>query len=169
MDPIKPSRCHALQFIACPQLILPVDVDATADLAWPPQGEVVSGDWITGLELSVLLLLAAAEPATGDFDMANVNANATRRRIPRACLRPRPGGPAAPVSCNLPCLWSWPASEPGKSFPSSPLETTKTLISLEPSSWWRTRAILGGGRVARAGSGGKGKLLRARPHSPLPL
>ena len=36
MDPIKPSRCHALQFIACPQLILPVDVDARADLAWPP-------------------------------------------------------------------------------------------------------------------------------------
>jgi hypothetical protein len=97
MDPIKPSRCHALQFIACPQLILPVDVDATADLAWAPQGEVVSGDWITGLELSVLLL-AAAEPATGDFDMAYVNANATGRRIPslrkrcrKACRVPRAG------------------------------------------------------------------------------
>ena len=33
----------------------------------------------------------------------------------------------------------------------------------------RTRAILGAGGVARAGSGGKGKRLRARPRSPLPL
>ena len=90
----------------------------------------------------------------------------------RARLRPWPGGPAAPVGCNLPCLWSWPASEPGfpepkMPSPPGPLETTKTLISLEPSSWRRTQAILGGGGVARAGSGGKGKLLRARPRSPL--
>ena len=91
-----------------------------------------------------------------------------------ARLRPWPGGPAAPVGCNLPCLWSWPASEPSfpepkTSSPPSPLETTKTLVSLEPSSWRRTQAILGGGGVARAGSGGKGKLLRTRPRSPLPL
>jgi len=92
----------------------------------------------------------------------------------RARLRPWPEGPAAPVGCNLPCLWSWPASEPGfpeqkMPSPPGPLETTKTLISLEPSSWRHTQAILGGGGVARAGSGGKGKLLRARPRSPLPL
>ena len=55
------SRCHALQFIACPQPILPVDVDARADLAWPPlplesrEDEVVSGDWITGLELPAVI------------------------------------------------------------------------------------------------------------------
>ena len=91
-----------------------------------------------------------------------------------ARLRPWPGGPAAPVGCNLPCLWSWPASEPGFPEPKTPslpgpLETTKTLVSLEPSSWRRTQAILGGGGVARAGSGGKGKLLRVRPCSSVNL
>jgi len=85
---------------------------------------------------------------------------------PEARLRPWA------ASCHV--CGRWPASEPGfaeqKSIsPPGSLETTKSLVSLEPSSWRRTQAILVGGGVARAGSGGKEKLLRARPRSPLPL
>jgi hypothetical protein len=80
----------------------------------------------------------------------------------QARMRGRPTGSAALLGCKPPCLWRWPASWPGSREPklASPPgsgETPETLVSLQPSSWRRVRAILGGGRVARAGSGGKVK------------